>query len=154
MKIPIKCPCGNIKLLTPSKISEKHGKYCSRTCTFKYRDNSKFLSMIKISGENHPNWKGDGAGYKAFHLRVNLIRGKAKICKKCGSERFCEWANLTGDYSNVFDYDSLCRKCHHKLDDIANRTAKKVKELYGNKHILKGWETRRKFLAPKVVMPR
>lgn len=81
-----------------------------------------------IKGSKHWNYKGDKAGYKAFHLRVNNIRGKAIICENCRSDYFVEWANLTGKYQDPMDYRALCRRCHNQFDNP-------------NK---KGWETRRK----------
>jgi len=30
------------------------------------------------TGSNNGNWKGDNAGYSAFHYRVEKIRGKPK----------------------------------------------------------------------------
>jgi len=80
-----------------------------------------------IVGPNHFNWKGCNVGYKAFHLRVGNARGKATVCQDCGDQGFVEWANLTGNYGDINDYKSLCRKCHHKLDG----------------HNYKGWHTRR-----------
>lgn len=129
IKIAKLCPCGNTFLLTPGQVREKHGKYCSRWCYFKYRtvfNVSKISHLLK--GKLHWNYKGNSAKYSAFHLRVQQIRGKATICKNCGSKHFVEWANLTGKYEDVYDYKEFCRKCHHKYDNIAD----------------KGWTTRRK----------
>lgn len=128
-KIKITCPCGTKLLLTPGRIREGHGKYCSRNCTYKYRDNSKFLSLIIKKGQKNQNWRGDAVGYKAFHLRVNQLRGKAYFCeenKTHQSTRF-EWANLNGNYEDIYDYKSLCKKCHNEFDNV----------------VIKGWETRR-----------
>jgi hypothetical protein len=69
---------------------------------------------------NHA-WRGDAAGYQALHLRVAAERGKPSCCEWCGKTdgRF-EWANLTGDYADVNDYDRLCAACH-RLYDAARR---------------------------------
>ena len=142
MKIEVKCPCGKIIFFTPGQIRKGHGKYCSRPCFFKYRDNSKFLSLLTKKGKDNQNWKGDRAGYKAFHLRVNQMRGKADICEDCGSDSFVEWANLNKHYEDIYDYKKLCRKCHHKFD---NKSAKafETKKSYTHEIALKGWVTRR-----------
>jgi len=58
--------------------------------------------------------------------------------------------NLTGKYEDIYDYKSLCRKCHNKFDKIAIRVSQKKKFLYGNQYILKGWETRRKKASQEV----
>lgn len=141
------CLCGKEFFLTPGRERPKHGKYCSRICFFKFRDNTKFLSFIGKRGKDNHNWKGNKVKYAALHLRVNQARGKAKVCEDCGSKKFVEWANLKGKYEDMKDYKSLCRKCHNKFDNIANRTAQTKKILYGNKYILKGWETRRNNLV-------
>ena len=71
--------------------------------------------------ENNDSWKGNDAGYKAFHVRVKIARGIAKTygCSNCGlndkNKRY-EWSNLTGDYNNIWDYKSMCVKCHRAYD--------------------------------------
>lgn len=121
------CPCGESFLLTPGQIRKGHGKYCSRKCYFKYRDCPNFLKKSKLKGEDSINWKGDNVKYAALHLRVQIKRGKATVCEKCGSLKRVEWANKTGKYADVFDYISLCKKCHGIFDNIYR----------------KGWITRR-----------
>ncbi|WP_411102494.1 hypothetical protein [Streptomyces sp. cmx-4-9] len=77
------------------------------------------------SGENNPMWKGEAAGYQALHLRVESVRGKPNHCQKCGTsatDQRYEWANLTGRYGDVSDYQRLCVPCHRKLDS-ARRAA-------------------------------
>jgi hypothetical protein len=127
MKIQVKCPCGKILFFTPGQIRPGHGKYCSRKCTFKYKNNLKFLEHAKKRGMENHNWKGDTAGYKALHLRITQERGKAKQCLFGKGHKFVEWANVSGEYQNVFDYIPLCRKCHQKFDDVHT----------------KGWNTRK-----------
>lgn len=74
-------------------------------------------------GENNHNWKGDKASYSAFHYRVYSLRGKANMCEECGRDDdkiVYDWANITGNYNNVYDYKMLCRSCHFKLDGHKN----------------------------------
>lgn len=69
-------------------------------------------------GENNSSWKGDNAGYQALHLRVDSARGKPMRCDWCdsvGDKRY-EWANLTGNYTDVFDFVRLCLSCHRTYD--------------------------------------
>lgn len=64
-------------------------------------------------------WKGDLAGYQALHLRVDAARGKPKRCDWCESadnNKRYEWANLTGNYIDIWDYVRLCLSCHRKYD--------------------------------------
>lgn len=69
------------------------------------------------SGAKNHMWKGDAAGYQALHLRVEASRGKPRKCAMCArtSGRF-EWANMTGNYADVWDYMRLCQKCHAAYD--------------------------------------
>lgn len=73
------------------------------------------------TGEKNSRWKGDFAGYSAFHLRVYMARGKASKCSRCGAGSVFDWANLTGRYEDVSDYAEMCRSCHRKYDN-ARRT--------------------------------
>ena len=67
-------------------------------------------------GERNGAWRGDDVGYKAAHSRVRRIRGKASdsLCR-CGVAAY-EWANLTGNFADVNDYEAMCRRCHRKYD--------------------------------------
>ena len=124
-KVERTCECGIHFLLTPGQVRDGHGKYCSRSCYYKYRTIGGFPAVShKLKGEKHWNYKGDKAGYKTFHIRVKNSRGKATVCEKCSSTSFVEWANLTGKYNDIFDYKSLCRSCHKKFD--LNRKAGEV----------------------------
>ena len=72
-------------------------------------------------------FKGDKAGYHAFHKRVYAQRGKADICNVCNMNdpnRRYEWANLTGEYSNVMDYEKMCKSCHMLYDFQRKRNDK------------------------------
>ncbi len=84
------------------------------------------------SGQLNSNWKGDDATYSALHLRVQVARGTPSLCSHCGeTEGRFEWANLTGNYQDVNDYDRLCCSCHKKLDskrrkEVGHNTSKHV----------------------------
>lgn len=69
--------------------------------------------------EKNPAWKGKEAGYQALHLRVESRRGKPSYCSRCGSSdpaaRY-EWANMTGEYADVNDYERMCVSCHRRYD--------------------------------------
>lgn len=69
-------------------------------------------------GSANDSWMGDGAGYQAFHRRLEAMFGKPKCCAVCGntSRRFYDWANLTGKYTDPMDYKRMCRSCHRKYD--------------------------------------
>lgn len=71
------------------------------------------------SGEANSSWKGEEAGYDALHLRVIAARGRPVECARCGrtdSEVRYDWANLTGRYEDIDDYERLCAFCHMSYD--------------------------------------
>lgn len=72
----------------------------------------------KISGKNNYNWKGNNAGYTAFHQSLRRHNLKTGICFFCKQSKKTEWA-LKKDkkYSrNINDYFELCCSCHKKYD--------------------------------------
>jgi hypothetical protein len=78
------------------------------------------------SGSHNASWKGPKALYEALHVRVSAARGKPRKCAMCesGQERRYEWANMTGDYTNIYDYVRLCVGCHHRLDSTITNIKK------------------------------
>jgi len=81
-------------------------------------------------GEDHPSWKGDGAGYDAAHHRVLQVRGRASSCynrelgvRDCTATKY-DWAQIhDNDPYDPLSYVSLCRSCHNRYDHP-----------YGDKH--------------------
>lgn len=75
------------------------------------------------AGESNHMWAGDAAGYKALHLRVYAKRGAPQSCTRCGTDAASryEWANLTGDYQDVNDYQRMCVACHRQFDAARRR---------------------------------
>ena len=72
-------------------------------------------------GESNHMWKGDSASYKAFHVRLKHRKGRAADygCSVCGSKDTntkYEWANMTGNYMDMNDYQPMCASCHRKYD--------------------------------------
>lgn len=75
-------------------------------------------------GTANPMWKGTSAGYQAFHKRVEAARGADKICARCGADQpslSYDWANLTGHYDDINDYERMCRSCHRRYDNARRR---------------------------------
>ena len=70
-------------------------------------------------GEANSSWRGDEATYQALHLRVRSERGAPVYCSCCGradqATRY-EWANQTGSYTDVADYEPMCCSCHKTFD--------------------------------------
>ena len=73
--------------------------------------------------DNNSAWKGDSASYAALHLRVQVARGKPTRCDRCGttSAGRYEWANLTGKYTDINDYQRMCVYCHRQYDAARRR---------------------------------
>lgn len=70
-------------------------------------------------GEKNHQWKGEMASYKAMHQRLQARFGTPKRCEQCGTtdrRRSYDWANMTGHYGDISDYQRLCRSCHWKTD--------------------------------------
>ena len=75
-------------------------------------------------GANNSTWKGDNATYAAFHHRVEAARGKPDKCNRCGTTDEAatfDWANLTGNYQDIWDYERMCRSCHFTYDKRGHR---------------------------------
>ena len=69
--------------------------------------------------EENDNWRGENATYSAFHHRVEVAKGKPQRCEQCGlddTNRRYEWANVSGNYADVSDYQRLCVPCHRRFD--------------------------------------
>lgn len=83
--------------------------FCSRTCG---------VQRVNV-GRRSAIWKGDEAGYDAMHRRVYRARGKASHCSRCGiadpAVKY-EWANLTGNYADIWDFEPMCISCHRAYD--------------------------------------
>jgi len=72
------------------------------------------------SGEKNSSWKGDLAGYHAFHRRLYAARGKPTKCEVCGCDdpqKNYDYANLSGRYQDMEDFMPMCRSCHWKYDE-------------------------------------
>ena len=66
--------------------------------------------------QNHA-WRGDDCTYGGFHTRVRNLPGRPSECEYCGTsdpDACYDWANLTGNYADIFDYVRLCRRCHKR----------------------------------------
>jgi hypothetical protein len=72
-------------------------------------------------GQDHPNWKGDAAGYGALHDWVKRWRPKTGICSDCkASGRRTHWHNLSGHYHrNLDDWVEVCPSCHKRRDPMS-----------------------------------
>lgn len=69
------------------------------------------------SGENHPSWKGENAGYNAKHVWIRKVLGTPSRCERCKTitAKKYEWANKSRQYKrDITDWERLCVSCHRK----------------------------------------
>ena len=70
-------------------------------------------------GADHPTWTADQVSYRGAHNRVTRARGRPQECSRCGTtdpaKRY-EWANLTGNFADINDYERMCKSCHTIFD--------------------------------------
>jgi len=70
-----------------------------------------------LKGDANWIWKGESASYKAKHHRVQRLRGRADSCVwGCKDDFRYEWANLTGNYDDPYDFAAMCVLCHRRYD--------------------------------------
>ena len=87
----------------------------------KHGVNARIAAKRNQFGEINHMWKGDNATYKAFHVRLKNRKGRAANygCSVCGTKdpntRY-EWANMTGNYMDMDDYQPMCVTCHRRYD--------------------------------------
>lgn len=100
--------------------------FCSRRCQYIFMNGIPHTkehkekirkTSLKVSkrGEESHKWKGDNAGYHAFHRYVSIIKPKPKKCQLCSKNKKLELAfkKHPQKYTrNPNDYLWICRKCH------------------------------------------
>lgn len=151
-KIEIVCQkCKKRFLRLECKTKNNFEFFCSRKCYWENKKNKeiKWLKNNKevakkisksLTGKKQPNnsnelhheWKGEKAGYFAFHAWIKRKYGKAKKCENPNCKyprknalgkiikkpkRF-EWALIHGKKHDhkVENYWQLCKSCHVRYD--------------------------------------
>jgi hypothetical protein len=72
-------------------------------------------------GARNSSWKGTAATYAAAHYRVYALRGQPSHCEECGSTdpaRRYQWASISKNYADPYDYRRLCASCHSRFDYV------------------------------------
>ncbi len=96
-----------------AKIGTKHSLVARRKMS---------LWWTGLPEEKNNSWKGDKVGYFGLHMWVRKWLGKPEICIGCGSDKFLQWANKTGEYKrDLDDWISLCCSCHKKYDKVGKK---------------------------------
>lgn len=97
--------CGNEIKTYPSQ----NKKFCNNDCRNADYRNRK--------GKEASAWRGAKATYSAIHKWVNKHFNKPCRCEQCGSNRYIDWANISGEHKRVReDWLALCRSCHFYYD--------------------------------------
>ena len=82
----------------------KGSRFCDNSCS------TKAIPRIKHSAGITKQ------EYKKYHQRLARKRGKANYCTfGCTAPKY-EWANITGHYHLLMDYESMCIPCHRWFD--------------------------------------
>lgn len=115
-----------------------HG-YCSLHYSRWYRWGDPLAVHPRAkTGEDHPDWLGDKAGYFTIHQRISKQRGKARQFQCMGCAKPAEdWAYDHSDpneipgtnrhpaYSpDIYRYQPMCRACHKALDNSVRNQQK------------------------------
>lgn len=90
--------------------------------TEEYKKRLSLAHIGKMTGENHPSWKGEEVGYVGLHRWVRRELGKPKKCTNCSSAENVQWANKSHEYKrDLEDWIELCRSCHMRYDGIMEK---------------------------------
>jgi predicted XRE-type DNA-binding protein len=124
--------------LTQVEIGQRFGVSQKTIHKFMQANGIKARVAVKRDQRGNKNsyWKGSAVTYKAAHQRVEALRGKPKSCETCGitdpTKRY-EWASLTKNYLDPYDYKRLCKTCHVAFDKLMHSRRKlsesQVKEI-------------------------
>ena len=80
-----------------------------------------------LKGKQARRWLGDKAGYRALHMYVQSIKGKASVCSvNIKHDGPYHWANKSGEYlRDMKDWHELCASCN-RTDGV--KMAERFKE--------------------------
>lgn len=110
-----------------TKQTAEHSKKISAALTGKPKSKAHIAKVAsaltgrkrpEITGDKHPQWKGDKVGIDALHDWVYRHLGAPKKCEHCGNKKkVMHWSNISGKYlRDLSDWQRLCVSCHSKFD--------------------------------------
>ena len=96
------------------------GKKHSEATKQKMRDNHVGMSGKPLTEEHKKKLMKENVGYSGLHRWIRKYKKKNDRCENCETkERKLEFANVSGKYlRDVDDFVSLCRICHHLIDNL------------------------------------
>ncbi len=102
------CDCGNSAIVQGKQMSS--GK--TRSCGCLQDETRRALS-----GEKHPNWRGNKVKYRTLHTRMYPLVHTDGVCEICLKKKKLDLANKSGKYLHkITDWTWLCRRCHRRID--------------------------------------
>lgn len=127
MSVLCECGCGErTEKWTSAESNHNRGRISGQHKRFVHGHNTRTRiaspeTRRKLSeansGSNHPQWKGDKAGYQAIHIWIRKHLKRKGECARCNRHGYTEFANISGEYlRDVDDYIELCRTCHKEFD--------------------------------------
>lgn len=105
-RVDVVCGCGKKFVASVDRVSIGRGKYCSKSCMYKYRKPKQIKPTAK---------------YSAIHKWIAKQYGQSMKCEWCGftsdNPYQIQWANLDSEYTRDRDtWARLCAKCHWHYD--------------------------------------
>lgn len=126
------------KYIRTPEIIEKYrlshaGKKLSESTKKKISASNIGKNKPMLVGENNTRWNPHRV-YEHSHKWMYDNFGKPNYCEDCKTtvSKVFDWANISGEYKlEREDWKRLCRKCHVKFDDVANKSwnIKRLKEI-------------------------
>lgn len=123
------CVCGTEFTTFPSKQKVGRGRYCSKSCLYKYRtrpkglnyniksDNPSWFIAGEFPGNENALWKKDRNLYERIHRWARKNKGYKGYCSNCYKSGKTHLANKSGEYKyELEDWMELCPKCHKRID--------------------------------------
>ncbi len=108
-----------------AKTIERHFKKLGFKKKWTLDKESVAKRALKITGDKHPNWKGDNVSYHRLHIWIGKNKPKPELCEECNLAPPYDLANISGEYKrDVNDFKWVCRKCHMKEDGRINNLLK------------------------------
>jgi hypothetical protein len=104
---------------TKKYYSNNLGKHTEIASRFYKNNKEKISNKYKIWWAKNSKRFKKPKGYSTCHREVREIRGTPSKCELCGTESNkvkYDWANISGNYKDIYDYKRMCHPCHLKFD--------------------------------------
>jgi hypothetical protein len=107
------CDCGADFMTAQSRQKAGRGRYCSKSCMYRFRIRPKGLRYNIVA--KNPGWYAET--YRGVHVWMRKHFQKSGVCESCDRRGKTEWANVDGTYRQVReDWAEWCPSCHRAHD--------------------------------------